>query len=133
MLTVTMTKFAFVGIISLEMDFSAVKRTRVKLAAQLARLVRMANVSARQASRCLIMNVEILMNAHEAITIVIRMLTVQIITEGLAAPVKKTLRETEFPVSTKRLQLTSHFPQPAQPQLALILISIRSYLPDSAL
>ena len=59
MLTVTMTKFAFVEIISLEMDFSAVKRTRVKLAAQLVRLVRMANVSARQASRCLIMSVKI--------------------------------------------------------------------------
>lgn len=59
MLTVTMTKFAFVEIISLEMDLSVVKRTRVKLVAQLVRLVLMVNVSARQASRCLIMNVQI--------------------------------------------------------------------------
>ena len=59
MLTATMTKFAFVEIISLEMDLSVVKRTRVKLVAQLVRLVLMVNVSARQASRCLIMNVQI--------------------------------------------------------------------------
>ena len=132
MLTVTMKKFVFVEIISLEMDFSAVKRTRVKSAAQLARLVRMVNVSARQASRCLITNVLILMNAHEAIITVIRMLTVQITTVGLAAPVTKALREMAFPVSTKHLQLTSRFPQLAQLQLASILISIRSCLPDSA-